>query len=339
MAKVPQIHFDSHDLPQRERFERWCSAVPTYEIFDLGAPDEFHVVADAWLMGEVIVSTTQVTPVRFRRPPKLLADGNDRIIFFLTKRGTGTADFDGRPAIYGPGQVMLIDLARPFDGSGAEGGTDSISVNVPRAPIVVAAPGADLHGLMLREAAGRIIADHIILLARRLPHMDLDEVPSAVKATVGLFASCVGEAVRLQESEGRDRELRVRYRVGHYIDQNLGAPDLSPEKICDALGVSRSVLYRAFEPLAGVAEHIRARRLETVHMLLEDPAVDRTIFDIAGDFGFSSEAHFSRTFRQRYGYSPRSARQRKASELDDLARVVDSHGGPGVFRAWVEQLG
>jgi AraC-like DNA-binding protein len=262
------------------------------------------------------------------------------LIFFLGKRGSVTGDFDGRPVIYGAGQVVLYDLARPFDATGPGGESETVTVNLGRAPIVAAAPpGADLHGLIFQEAAGRLVADHLMLLVRRLPHMQVEEVPSVVKATVGLFTSCITEALRLQETEGQDRDSRVRRRVGHYIDQNLGAPNLSPEKICDDLGMSRSVLYRAFEPLAGVADYIRTRRLEAVHVLLEDAAVERHISGIARDFGFSNEAHFSRTFRQRYGYSPRHARTDKADRIDELARLVDSRSGPDVYRTWLAQIG
>jgi AraC-like DNA-binding protein len=341
MTRVPQIHFDAADLPEADRFERWRAAIPTYEALDLSPPGAFRAIADAWMLGEFIVTVTRLTPARFiRSPQRVQADGNDNLIFFLGKRGSVTGDFDGRPVIYGAGQVALYDLARPFDATGPDGESETVTVNLSRAPIVAAVPpGANLHGLIFQEAAGRLIADHLMLLVRRLPQMQIEELPSVVKATVGLFASCISEALRQQETEGQDRDIRIRNRVGHYIDQNLRAPDLAPEKICDDLGLSRSVLYRAFEPVAGVADYIRARRLEAVHVLLEDAAVDRNISVIARDFGFSNEAHFSRTFRQRYGYSPRFARSDKASRIDDLARLVDSHSSPDVYRAWLEQIG
>jgi transcriptional regulator GlxA family with amidase domain len=98
------------------------------------------------------------------------------------------------------------------------------------------------------------------------------------------------------------------------------------------------VIYRAFEPLGGIAQHVRARRLEAAHVLLENPEVHGPIADIAASFGFVSEAHFNRVFRHRYGYNPRRARNGKLNGLRELAAVVDSHAGPAAYRAWLEQL-
>lgn len=341
MNKVPYLRFDTAEFPPGEGFERWRAALPTYDITDLGAPGAFRVRTEAWMLGDFAASQTQITPVRLvRTAEQIAADGNDHLVFFLFLRGAGLCDFDGRPSIYGPGQVALFDLARPFDASGTDAESDNVAVNVSRAAIVEAVPlGCELHGLAFNETVGRVMADHIMWLMRRLPHMALDDAPAAVKATLGLFVACIAEAARLKSAEEEDRDFRVRNRVGHYIDQNLRAPDLAPEKICDELGLSRSVLYRAFEPVAGVADYIRARRLEAVHVLLEDPAVERNISSIARDFGFTNEAHFSRTFRQRYGYSPRTARTDKAGRIEALTRLVHSHASPDLYRAWLAQIG
>jgi hypothetical protein len=61
MTKVPQIHFDTDDLPQADRFERWRAAIPTYEALDLSGPGQFRAIADAWMLGEFIVTVTRLT--------------------------------------------------------------------------------------------------------------------------------------------------------------------------------------------------------------------------------------------------------------------------------------
>jgi AraC-like DNA-binding protein len=265
------------------------------------------------MLGDFAVSRTKVTPVRMiRTAERVRADRNDRLNFFLFQRGAGLCDFDSRPSIYGPGQVVLFDLAHPFDASGVGELSDTAAVTVGRSTIrPLLLKDCDLHGLQFPEAVGRMMADHMIWLLRRLPYLDIEEGPAVARATLGLFAACIEEALRLKLDQDH-RDLRIRNRVGQYIDQNLRDPELAPDKICKMLGMSRSVLYRAFEPLAGIADYIRTRRLEAAHVLLEDPAVGRNISDIASEFGFASDAHFSRAFRQRYGYSPKVARSDNA---------------------------
>jgi AraC-like DNA-binding protein len=192
---------------------------------------------------------------------------------------------------------------------------------------------------MFQGLAARVLADHIMLLIRQLPAMNSVAAPTAVRGTVGLLAACIESNPEPQAAAMPERDDKVRHRVSRHIDQNLGLRDLTSQKICRAIGVSRSVLYRAFAPFGGVADHIRARRLEAAHVLLENPNVDRAIWDVARDLGFATDAHFSRLFRQRYGYSPRHARNRNAAALDELAALIDMHSRAELFKAWLTQVG
>jgi len=79
---------------------------------------------------------------------------------------------------------------------------------------------------------------------------------------------------------------------------------LSAQHICAVLGVSRSRLYRLFEPLGGVAQYIQSRRLAKIRAALLDPRDRRLISDLAYTHGFVSAAHFSRCFRRHFGCAP-----------------------------------
>lgn len=339
MPIVPSLRFDSAKLPPAERFERWRAAMAHYDVAPPpgAAPDSFYNRVDAWFLGNVVVTAGQLSPMRFVRSRALIAaDGIDRFNFLMLKEGSWTGDVDGRMLTAGAGQIVLFDLARPFEAVSAE--TDTISLQITRASIADAIPpGADPHGLVFNGTAGRVLADYFMMLVRRLPMMDESEVADAIRASVGIIRSCMG-AVLDAPLGAAQREIEVLHRASRYIDQNLRAPDLSPQSICKAVGVSRSALYRAFAPLSGVADYIRARRLEAIHVLLEGDERDQWNSDIAAGFGFLSAAHFSRAFRQRYGYGARQVRNGKA-RFHDLAALIDSHAAPDTFRAWVARLG
>jgi AraC-like DNA-binding protein len=339
MSKVPAIHFDTADLPETERFERWRTAVPVYEVSqDPGvAPESFQALVDAWFLGEMVVSTNQLPALRFHRTrAKAEADGSDQLSVIMLRRGTWTGELDGCPMSAGPGQIVMFDLTRPTDVFSRE--NSNITLRIARGPIVAATPGIDLHGFMFEGPIGRVLADHMMLLVRRLPELPQIEAAAVVNATVGLIASCIASSKVAQEDLPL-REIQTRHRVFRYVDENIGKPDLTAAKIGKQLGMSRSVLYRAFEPLGGIAQYVRARRLEAAHVQLENTNVASRISDIARTFGFSSDTQFSRAFRTRYGYNPRRARSGKINGLNELAAVVDAHDEPDIFRAWLQRLG
>ncbi|WP_342732740.1 AraC family transcriptional regulator [Bradyrhizobium sp. B117] len=322
-------------MPAGERLDRYRAILTHYEVSlpDGTDHDTFQVHAEAWLLGGLVAASTRMGPVRFTRSAALAkADGRNSFALLL-RRGAWSGEVEGEPISAGPGQVLVLDLTRPFDGIATT--TDTISLDVERDPIVSAAPdGLDLHGLVLDGAAGRVLADQMALLRRRLPAMDETDASEAVQTTLGLLRGCFGVAARPREQGLARRDIGILHRASRFIDQNLGHPNLSVATICREIGVSRSVLYRVFEPLAGVADYIRGRRLEAIHVLLDDAGEERWNAEIAAEFGFVSQAHFSRSFRQRFGYSPRAARD---ARLHDLAAVVEA--GPELFREWIGRLG
>jgi AraC-like DNA-binding protein len=330
---VPTLHFDSAVLPADAAFAQWAAVMTAYEIYQPeGVPAAaFTGTADAWMLGDAIVTDAQLSPLRFvRSAARASADAADHYSFLLLREGSWTGDVDGRLLTVGPGQVVAFDMRRPMDAEG--GSTDVVTLGMSRDSLA-AAMGTipDLHGAILDGPTGRLLADHLMALARELPRLQLDQVPALVKATAGLIAAC---AAAQPGGAGGTRDVDLRHKVSRYIDRQLEAPELGVERICAELGLSRSVLYRALAPLGGVASYIRTRRLEAVHVLLGDRRERRSIATIAHAFGFVSEAHFSRVFRRRFGYSPRQLRSGGGVAGAD----VDA-GQLGDFVSWLDRLG
>lgn len=107
-----------------------------------------------------------------------------------------------------------------------------------------------------------------------------------------------------------DRDLLAAIRRS--IDLRLGDPGLRPGAIARDHHLSRRQLYRLFAADGvGVADWIRARRLERCARDLRDPALaHESITTIALRWGFVNPSHFSRAFRAAYGTTPREHRVR-----------------------------
>jgi AraC-like DNA-binding protein len=337
---VPTIHFDTASLPEGEGFDRWRSAIAGYDITRPDDAGAFEAKVDAWTLGDLVVTSNRLGGARFvRSAEKTRADGIDHYSFFLLRQGGAwIGDIGGSLLTIGPGQVVVFDLTRPMDAEWTGG--ECITLGIARRVLDAATPHMpDLHGALLDGAAGRLIADHFLSLVRELPTLKQDDVSVVTRATVALVASCVTAAAEGRQSTEATSGAPLWHRIRRYIDQNLAEPDLTPERVARELSLSRSALYRAFTPSGGIAAYIRTRRLEAVHVLLNDPNERRSIADIAYDFGFVSDAHFSRTFGQQFGYSPREARRGAGNDLHDLAEIVDTESGPALFRRWMRKIG
>jgi AraC-like DNA-binding protein len=161
----------------------------------------------------------------------------------------------------------------------------------------------------LNEAAKQFLAEYLVILHRSLSSLRRKDVQHIVAATTSLVAACLRpSADRVAEAEGPIRTVMMR-RATDIIARRLGDPTLTPTQLCRELGVSRSRLYRLFEPVGGVTHYIRRQRLQKTQEILADSSDQRTISGIASEWGFPDASAYSRMFRREFGVSPGDARE------------------------------
>ncbi|MDL2405891.1 helix-turn-helix domain-containing protein [Rhizobium calliandrae] len=162
------------------------------------------------------------------------------------------------------------------------------------------------------EAAGRLgslLGDYLLLLNRSLPELKTTELPHVVEATRCLMEMCLAPSRNRVAEAKKPINLILMERARRLIDQRLAQADLTPDTLCIALGVSRSRLYRLFEPLGGISAYIRRQRLLRTRDALSDSCDMRPIACIAEQWGFYDASAYSRTFRHEFGVTPKEARE------------------------------
>lgn len=99
-------------------------------------------------------------------------------------------------------------------------------------------------------------------------------------------------------------------RILQFIDAHLSEPTLGPVEVASAMGISVRHLHRVFSVTGStLGDYIRSLRLERCRKDLANPNFyEKTITEIAFSRGFSDAAHFSHSFRTRFGVSPRTFR-------------------------------
>jgi AraC family transcriptional regulator, positive regulator of tynA and feaB len=125
-----------------------------------------------------------------------------------------------------------------------------------------------------------------------------------------LLSSIAKAFVAQCQKQGSIRSRRIA-QARHYIEAQLNNPTLNIESIADGLGISTRYLRFLFKDTEKPSHYILRRRLEeSANQLANILNRNSTIADIAFRCGFNSTAHFSRSFRDRYGVPPRLYRRK-----------------------------
>ncbi len=103
-------------------------------------------------------------------------------------------------------------------------------------------------------------------------------------------------------------------RATEHVTLHLHEPDLGPARIAAALNVSLRHLHASFSRRGlSVGAYVRNERLDGAARDLVDPAhATEEVGEIARRWGFSSAAHFSRVFVDRFGQAPSRLRRTAA---------------------------
>lgn len=306
--RLRHFHFDTDGIPEREQFAAWRDTMAgTAEILPAGEEQgPYRASVDVWPLPALAVTVGLLDAQRTHRSRKRAQRDPDH--YFLTTHlaGRTIARLGHRDIAFGIGQPILFDLGRPVDFEVTS--SSSVSFMVPREELDALVPAFDRHGLALAPGLGSLAHDYLVALAQRLPQLSAADATGAARASLGLISACLSPSPDWVEQARAPLEEALLLRARRYIDANLHSPTLTPVVIGRAIGLSRSSLYRLFEPEGGVAAFVRTRRLERVHALISDASERRPLADIAYDYGFHNERSFRRSFQRHFGFSPKEAR-------------------------------
>ncbi|MCK2054410.1 helix-turn-helix domain-containing protein [Methylobacterium sp. 37f] len=305
-AGLPHFFLTTSGLPPGEAFERWRTLLaPMYAVSPTtpSAPLPFGSNI-AYPIDDLVAHRTLLSTQRLQRDRRRVEAGPDHYIVQLYRSGRFQGTVAGKPISALRGTVTLIGRRHLLDGL------------LDRADAIgIAVPCTRLHGLPLEKhdllfdpVRNRLLAARILDIYRRLPTTRAAEAPALADEFVTFLHRLLDRSHATDVLDGRELDGGLMALARMIVQANLSRPDLSPEFIAGQMLVSRSTLYRLFEPEGGVMQFVRGERLRAVRDALADPMERRTIGRLAEVYAFSSVSLLSRSFRNRYGAPPQAWR-------------------------------
>ncbi|PWI04680.1 AraC family transcriptional regulator [Streptomyces sp. NWU339] len=313
--------FRTKDLPVAERFGSWHDMTASALIPNAIRSDheaDFRASVRLLDLGGVEVSALAYPSLETRRSAQLIRRSDpESYQLMLNLRGSHRLLQGGRDATSGPGEVMLYDTSRPWQGWAAAGAdtVKGVMVQFPRALLPLPADKVDrLTAVRLpgREGMGALLSGYLTQLTAGAATYTAADGARLATCTLDLLTAFLAHHLDAAASVPPQTHHRALLMEIHaFIQQHLGDPDLSPGAVAAAHNISLRSLHRLFQDQdTTVAGWIRARRLERCRRDLADPLLrSRPVRAIAARWGFTDPAHFSRAFRAVYGHSPKDYRQ------------------------------
>lgn len=335
--------FSTAALEPSAQFAAWRAYVAP--LVDIRLPDnvspEAGFVAEhkAWNLGGMLI-VQHSTPAHsyMRSQAKVKENLIDHWHISALRSGRTWTEVDGSVSEGEPGKVQLRSLGHPFRGRSTDAKT--LSLIVPRTLLFDVPAAVEIkNNIVISGTLTELLIEYLNIIETNLPRLVAADLPHLVQTVRDMLLACVSSSLAQLAGTEQYSILALTERIRRFVEGNLTSDDLSVERMCRELGISRTRLYQVFEQDGGVHHYIQRRRLLSAHAALSDPANREQIVDIAFAIGFSSAAHFSRAFSKEFGYSPREARNLTIPHYLRHAASSATADAAHPFDEWLRTLG
>ncbi len=323
----PTIRFSTSDVQVADRIEKCREHYRRIALkldFEPATDAPFDCAVAARALPGVKLLSTRMSAVRIIRTREHTACDNDDHIFIINQKSGATVSSRGREVELGVGDAILMSSAevKIFDRH-AHGG--AMAFRIPRsilASIVAHVDDVVMHPvsrhvgvLKLLDGYAASLLNEVTLTTPELQRASVNHLHDLVALALGATHDATGLAIGRGLPAARLRMAKA------YIIENSNRRDLSVGGVAAHLGLTPRNLQRLFENEGTTfSEFLLAQRLSRAHRMLTEPRLaQNAVGAIAYDAGFGDLSYFNRSFKRRYGATPRDIRNETArSEAEPI---------------------
>jgi AraC-like DNA-binding protein len=318
------ILLDTAYLPRQDRHEVFRSAMveasgATSVELDPG-PDGVSGRMELFELGDTRIFTAQSSGIAMRRDRRTANGASPEAVAVAVHGiGVGRHQMGDRQRLVRTGDVMVVDVTRPFDFSWTGPGS-STSLQVPIAELGLPLDAVQRAAPQLESSPlYGIVSRYLVELTRDAEHLSAaPTAPALGEASMQLIRAMISGALDDPPRDHDVLEQTLLAQVRAYVRQHLRDPDLSADRVAVALSVSRRQLFRICTRAEfSLEQYVIGKRLEGAKAELGRPSArSRSISSVAYSWGFKDPTHFSRRFKAAYGILPRDWRRHAIEEND-----------------------
>ena len=274
------------------------------------------------LPGGLIVYDITIDPVIIERNPNHINEDANQD-YFLTTLLHGRVSIQQADSSYvlEPGHLALMAGGLPY----------TIKYEVPSRRLIVRIPDHVFRERLLSchqnvvignlpsEGLGRIVNELLKSVVFEAQTLSITEQYTLTQSLLELTGALTRSSIKSSELKPASRQSALLNRIYAYLEENYMDSDLTPGKVAKANRISTRYLHSLFSQSGTtLLKWVWERRLRAARNDLLDPSQTQSrISEIAYHRGFSDSAHFSRSFRNRFGISPTELRQRAKQPIPD----------------------
>lgn len=308
---LPPFRFDSRNFTVAHRVEAMNELLNGFYEYghptvsrqpNTSAQTELHLAVQSWTVDNLVATCFSNSPLvaKARKPAGSMF--SDFLFVRLPLKGRALAQCGESGAILEPGKIHVMrpqNTVHPFDEGKVLGlflPFDSVSYDPKRQP--------RLMSYDCDTAAGRIVTGGLMSLFEALPKQTPAQAREAMPIARGLIQGLLNHAKPSEFAMTAINATRAA-SMHRYVRVNLRDPDLDARKLQVAFNASRATVYRAFEPVGGVAKFIQDERLMAARRELGCATRQRGLVRrISERYCFSDQGSFSKAFRRFHGMPP-----------------------------------
>lgn len=281
-----------------------------FDVPDPGRKTPFSCEAEIYCLPDVTVSRTRATASRFTRTVRTIAkSATDDMLVVCYTSGHFTCRIGERTQRVEQGELAFFDLSQEVVIEAPS--VDNISLAIQRRKLKPAIPLLDsAHGLVIPPGAlSRVligVMEHTMEMGATMQSPQARPIGEAI---ILLINACLETLSQPRTTSDIQSGAVSLASVKAAIERRLADPNLGVQSLLEEFGMTRSTLYRAFEPLGGVTAYITERRLRHAFRRMTDPAEKNLrVSHLAFELGFTHASAFTRAFKALFGLTPKDIR-------------------------------
>ncbi len=308
------FHFSTRSTLPYLRQQAWHDVVGTVYFqlqVALRQPELFDGEIASWQLGDLSLSYLSSSAAQYQRLKQHLSYTNADEAFLITVPIQSKVEFEqlGRHSTCAVGEVLFELSHEPYRFS--YGSSNRLWVlKVPHKVMKQYVTFPERYGGLhfdARHGAGYLFSQLLCLTGEQLRRGLLNHGHDFFGTQL---LQLFGQMVQTDNRLLTDRDSSVKsvhlLRIEQYVQKHLHRNDLNPQQVAEACQISVRYLHALFQTShLTFGQWLMAQRLEGAHAYLLRQRSKVSLAQVAYQWGFADQAHFSRRFKQYFGCSPK----------------------------------